>query len=77
MALHDIESRIGGELALIFNQYKVTRFSDDDDGCGEPNAGNAGQVRQLASQFWLGGEQVGQVLVKRFELVRNELLLRA
>ena len=56
LALHDIEPRVGGERALIFDQYEAIGFGDDDDGCGEPNAGNAGQVRQFAGQFRLGSE---------------------
>ena len=56
MALHDIEARIGGELALIFDQYEAIGFGHDDDGRRQANAGNAGQVRQFAGQFWLGSE---------------------
>jgi len=75
LAPHDIEPRIAGKLALIFDQYEAISFGYDDDGPRQANAGNAGQMRQFASQFGLGGEQVGQVLIEGLQLVRDELLL--
>ena len=44
LALHHVQSGIGGQLPLVFDQYEPVGFGDHNDGLHQPDAGDTGQL---------------------------------
>jgi hypothetical protein len=48
LPLHHIQPGVGGELTLVLDQGKAAGFGHHDNRRRLPDAGNTGQLRQLA-----------------------------
>ena len=61
LALQNVQARVGGQLALVFNEHEAVGFGHHEDGRGQADAQHTDQVDQFAGQLGLGFEQVRQV----------------